>query len=178
MLLNTGRPGSIRLLLLLMFLLSACGEGQAVLRYDPHITPVVPISSAMAPASLNGGAAWIHNCQAGWKAYQAHPTYRDGKGEEKPRDVYLYGHFWIQPSDGSLWDYIQHGQPDKEKCVENVLQVAHQNHAKVYGVLGIDLGSGAWTGITSLPIHKELPRMLAFCNPLSTSWINITMMDL
>ena len=42
--------------------------------------------------------------------------------------------------------YIQHGQaPDKEKCVENVLQVAHQNHANVYGVLGIDLSSGAWT---------------------------------
>lgn len=132
-------------LLLLTLFLSACGEGSTLIYYDPGVTPIVAVSSHLAQTILSGGAAWIHNCQAGLIAYQAHPTYRDGKGEEKPRDVYLYGHFWLQPSDGSLWDYNQHGQPDKEKCVENVLQVAHQNHAKVYGVLGIDLGPGAWT---------------------------------
>ena len=140
MLRNSTRPGSISLLLLLTLLLSACGESQTLV-YDP----VMPASHSTAPTILNGGAAWIHNCQAGWKAYQAHPTYRDEHGQEKPRDIYLYGHFWIQTSDGSLWDYIQHGRPDKEKCVENVLQVAHQNHSKVYGVLGIDLSPGAWT---------------------------------
>ena len=113
--------------------------------YDPNATPGNTVPSQLAPTSLSGGAAWIHNCQAGWKAYQAHPTYRDGKGEVKPRDVYLYGHFWLQPSDGSLWNYIQNGRPDKEQCIENVLQVAHQNHAKVYGVLGVDLDTGAWT---------------------------------
>ena len=59
--------------------------------------------------------------------------------------MYLYGHFWIQPSDGSLWDYVQHGRSDKEQCIENVLRVAHQNHAQVYGVLGVDLRPGAWT---------------------------------
>ncbi len=135
-------------LLLLTLFLSACGGssgGSALIVYDPNATPVASLSSHMAPTALSGGAAWIHNCQAGWQAYQAHPTYRNGKGEEKPRDVYLYGHFWIQPSDGSLWDYVQQGRPDKEQCIEHVLQVAHQNHAKVYGVLGIDLGSGAWT---------------------------------
>jgi spore germination protein YaaH len=132
-------------LLLLTLFLSACGGSNTLILYEPSVTPVVAVSSPMAPTTLSGGAAWIHNCQAGWKAYQAHPIYRDGKGEEKPRDVYLYGHFWLQPSDGSLWDYIQHGRPDKEKCIENVLQVAHQNHSKVYGVLGIDVSSGAWT---------------------------------
>jgi len=140
MLRNSTRSGSISLLLLLTLLLSACGESQTLV-YDP----VMPASHSTAPTILNGGAAWIHNCQAGWKAYQAHPTYRDEHGQEKPRDIYLYGHFWIQTSDGSLWDYVQHGRPDKEKCVENVLQVAHQNHSKVYGVLGIDLSPGAWT---------------------------------
>ncbi len=134
------------LLLLLTLLLSACGgDSQIILLYDPNVTPVVATSASAASVSLSGGAAWIHNCSAGWKAYQAHSTYRDAQGEEKPRDVYLYGHFWIQPSDGSLWNYVQHGRSDKEQCVEHVLQVAHQNHAKVYGVLGVDLGPGGWT---------------------------------
>src|SRR5579859_671836 len=145
MLLHFRRPGSMNFLLLLILLLSACGGSNTLILYDPGVTPIVSVSSHLAPTSLGGGAAWIHNCQAGWQAYQAHPTYRNGKGDEKPRDVYLYGHFWLQPFDGSLWDYMQHGRPDKEKCVENVLHVAHQNHSKVYGVLGIDLGSGAWT---------------------------------
>jgi len=113
--------------------------------YDPGVTPVVAVSPHMASSTLSGGAVWIHNCLAGLKAYQAQPMYKNGKGEEKTRDVYLYGHFWLQPTDGSLWNYIQNGRPDKEKCIENVLQIAHQNHAKVYGVLGIDLGAGGWT---------------------------------
>ena len=129
------------LLLLLTLFLSACGgESQTLILYDPGTA-----TTSAAPTSLSGGAIWVHNCQASWKVYQAHPTYKDEHGEEKPRDVYLYGHFWIQPSDGSLWDYTQHGQPDKEQCLENVLQVAHQNQARVYGVLGVDLGPGAWT---------------------------------
>ena len=139
------RQGGLGFLLLLALFLSACGGSSALILYDPNVTPVVAVSPHLAPTTLSGGAAWIHNCQAGWKAYQAQPMYRDGKGEEKPRDVYLYGHFWLQPSDGSLWNYIQQGQPEKERCIENVLQVAHQNNAKVYGVLGIDLGAGAWT---------------------------------
>jgi hypothetical protein len=145
MLLHSRRAGIMSFLLLLTLFLSACGGSGTLILYDPGVTPTAAVSSHLAPTNLNGGAAWIHNCQAGWAAYQAHPTYRDGKGEEKPRDVYLYGHFWLQPSDGSLWDYLQHGRPDKEQCIEHVLQVAHQNHAKVYGVLGIDLSSGAWT---------------------------------
>ena len=107
-------------LLLLTLFLSACGGSSgssALIVYDPNATPVASLSSHTAPTALSGGAAWSHNCQAGWQAYQAHPTYRNGKGEEKPRDVYLYGHFWIQPSDGSLWDYVQQGRPDKEQCI-------------------------------------------------------------
>ena len=147
--------GSIALLLLFTIFLSACGDSQNVILYYTGGTPVVVPSHATAPIFLNGGAAWIHNCQAGWKAYHAHPTYRDEHGEEKPRDIYLYGHFWIQPSDGSLWDYVQHGQPDKEKCVEQVLQVAHQNHSKVYGVLGIDLDPGNWTKADVVPYLQQ-----------------------
>ena len=78
-------------LLLLTFFLSACGGSNTLILYDSGVTPVVSVSSHMAPTTLGGGAAWIHNCQAGWQAYQAHPTYQDGKGEEKPRDVYLFG---------------------------------------------------------------------------------------
>src|SRR6266516_1677114 len=145
MLLNSRRPGRMSFLLLLTLLLSACDESNTLILYDPNVTPVVAVSPHTASTILSGAAAWIHNCQAGWKAYQAHPTYRNEQGEEKPRDVYLYGHFWLQPSNGSLWDYVQHGRSDKEQCVENVLQIAHQNHSKVYGVLGVDLSPGAWT---------------------------------
>jgi hypothetical protein len=142
MLKNSTKTSTITLLLLLTILLTACGEGQSLV-YDPITTVSHPTDPT--PTTLNGAAAWIHNCQAGWQAYLAHPTYIDQNGQQKPRDIYLYGHFWIQTNDGSLWDYIQHGQPAKEKCVENVLRVAHQNHTKVYGVLGIDLSPGAWT---------------------------------
>ena len=113
--------------------------------YDPNATPVNTLPSQLAPTTLAGGAIWIHNCAAGLKAYLAHPTYKSGNGAENSRDVYLYGHFWVQPSDGSLWNYVQNGHADKEQCIENVIQVAHQHNAKVYGVLGVDLGSGGWT---------------------------------
>src|SRR5436305_13497837 len=116
---NSTRPGSISLLLLLTLLLSACGESQTLV-YDP----VMPAAHSTAPTILNGGAAWIHNCQAGWEAYEAHPTFRDAHGQEKPRAIYLYGHFWIQTSDGRLWNYVQHVRPDTEMCIAILLQVA------------------------------------------------------
>src|SRR6266700_5221394 len=130
MLLHSRKSGSMSFLLLLTLFLSACGGSNTLVLYDPSVTPIVAISSHMAPTTLSGGAAWIHNCQAGWKAYQAHPTYRNGKGEEKPRDVYLYGHFWLQPSDGSLWDKGKKGHLDKRKGEEKVLEFPNQNHAK------------------------------------------------
>ena len=143
--LHSKGTGSLYLLLLLALCLSACGGSNALSLYDPNVTPVIDVSPHLAATTLNGGAVWIHNCRSGWEAYAAQPMYRDSKGEVKPRDVYLYGHFWIQPTDGGLWNYNQQGRPDKEQCVESVLQLAHQYHAKVYGVLGIDLGSGGWT---------------------------------
>src|SRR5947209_2865703 len=108
--------GSITLLLLFTILLAACGDSQTATLY---YTPIVVPSHPTTPTFLSGGAVWIANCKVGWKAYQAHPTYRDVYGAEKPRDVYLYGHFWIQPTDGSLWNYIQNKRPDKEQCIEH-----------------------------------------------------------
>ena len=164
--LHSKKSGSLYLLLLLALILSACGGSNALSLYDPNGTPIVAVSAHLATTTLSGGAVWIHNCRTGWEAYAAQPMYRDGKGREKPRDVYLYGHFWIQPTDGTLWNYNQQGRPDKEKCIESVLQLAHQYHAKVYGVLGIDLGSGGWTQGDVIPYIQKAAHHTQMLQPI------------
>lgn len=134
--------------LLCLLLVAGCGPqpvGQSVsasaFSFQPHQTSTV--SSGFTPA---GAAVWILSCQDGWKKqhiYQAHPYYTDQQGQQKPRDIYVFGHFWLQPPTGTLQSLIS--QSAQEECLTSLIVTAHTfYHARVCGVLAVNEGQGAW----------------------------------
>ena len=77
--------------------------------------------------------------------YQANPYYTNEQGIKKAKDIYVFGHFWLQPNTGALWSYSN--SPETLRCLSNLITMVHtQYHAHVCGVLSVQETSGGWKG--------------------------------
>ncbi len=90
--------------------------------------------------ALSGASVWIFSCLDGWqrqKIYQTNPFYTNAQGVQKPKDIYVFGNFWLQPDTGALWSYSD--QPAMLSCLSNLITTAHTYyHARVCGVIAAD----------------------------------------
>jgi hypothetical protein len=135
-------------LLTCLFLLSACQQtpqANTTLALAPQPTQaIVASNTAFVPA---GAAMWILSCSDGWqkaKIYQSNPTYTNQQGTTRARDLYVFGSFWLQPNNGTLWEF--HDQPNELSCLTDLLTTAHTlYHARVCGVISVD-ETGVETG--------------------------------
>ena len=102
-------------------------------------------NTAFAPT---GSSVWILSCLDGWEKqqiYQANPYYTNEQGVKKAKDIYVFGHFWLQPNTGALWSYAE--SPATLQCLSNLITAVHsQYHARVCGVLSVQETSGGWKG--------------------------------
>ena len=100
-------------------------------------------NTAFAPT---GSSVWILSCLDGWEKqqiYQANPYYTNEQGIKKAKDIYVFGHFWLQPNTGALWSYTE--SPATLQCLSNLITTVHsQYHARVCGVLGVQETSSGW----------------------------------
>ena len=103
------------------------------------------INASFAPT---GSSVWILSCLDGWEKqqiYQANPYYTNAQGVKKAKDIYVFGHFWLQPNTGALWSYAD--SPQTLQCLSNLITTVHtQYHAHVCGVLGVQESSNGWKG--------------------------------
>ncbi len=103
----------------------------------------VQTNASFAPT---GSSVWILSCLDGWqnqRIYQSNPYYMNEQGIKKARDVYVFGHFWLQPGTGTLWPYTE--SPQTLSCLSNLISTVHtQYHAHVCGVLGVQETSNGW----------------------------------
>lgn len=155
---------------LCLLLLMSCGPqpvGQSVsasaFSFQPHQAPT--ISSVFTPA---GAAVWILSCQDGWEKqqiYQAHPYYTDQQGQQRARDIYVFGHFWLQPPTGALQSLT--GQPAQEACLTSLIATAHASyHARVCGVLAVNEGQGGWKSSDVVSYTRRVVANPALLTPL------------
>jgi hypothetical protein len=102
-----------------------------------------PEANSFTPA---GAAVWILSCLDGWdkqQIYQSNPYYTDQHGVQRPRDIYVFGQFWLQPGTGQLLSATE--QPAQQACLDDLLTTAHtQYHAQVCGVISVNEGTGGW----------------------------------
>ena len=95
-----------------------------------------------------GSSVWILSCLDGWEKqqiYQDNPYYTDEQGVKKAKDIYVFGHFWLQPNTGALWSYTE--SPQTLQCLSNLITTVHsQYHAHVCGVLSVQETSNGWKG--------------------------------
>jgi hypothetical protein len=138
-------------LLALVVLLAGCGYEQPTqLSQQPALTaaPTHPATQTHTAFTPSGAAVWILSCLDGWekqKIYQANPYYINQQGIKKARDLYVFGHFWLQPKTGEFWPYSD--QPEMLSCLSNlIVTVRSQYHAQVCGVVGVNEapGPGGW----------------------------------
>ncbi|HET8843244.1 MAG TPA: hypothetical protein VFN35_17410, partial [Ktedonobacteraceae bacterium] len=98
---------------------------------------------AFTPA---GSSVWILSCLDGWKKqriYQTHPFYTNQQGITIPRDIYVFGHFWLQPDTGAPASLPE--QSETEQCLSDLITTVHdQYHGHVCGVLGVQETSKGW----------------------------------
>lgn len=110
----------------------------------PRATSRGPIATAIFTPT--GASVWILSCLDGWqngRIYQSNPYYVNAQGIKKARDVYVFGHFWLQPDTGALWPYAD--SPQTLSCLSNLISTVHtQYHARVCGVLGVQESSTGW----------------------------------
>lgn len=155
---------------LLCLWLVGCGQepaGQSVsasaFSFQPHQAPPAP--SAFAPG---GAAVWILSCLDGWEKqqiYQAHPYYTDQQGQQRARDIYVFGHFWLQPYSGELQSLTD--QSAQQQCLTNLIATAHTTyHARVCGVLAVNEGKGGWKPTDVVSYTRRAAGQPALLTPL------------
>jgi hypothetical protein len=99
-------------LLALVILLAGYGHEQlAQTSKQPALTaaPTHTTTQTNTVFTSSGASVWILSCLDGWekqKIYQVNPYYLNQQGIKKARDIYVFGHFWLQPKTGGLWPYI------------------------------------------------------------------------
>jgi hypothetical protein len=137
----------------------------------PFIAAQAPITT-QTPAVFtpSGASVWILSCLDGWekqKIYQKNPYYVDQQGVQRARDIYVFGHFWLQPKTGNLWPYSD--QPEMLSCLSNLIATAHsQYHARVCGVIGVNEapGPGGWKPADVVAYTKRVAAQPVLLTPI------------
>ena len=97
--------------------------------------------------------------------YQTNPYYTNEQGVKKARDIYVFGHFWLQPNTGTLWSYAD--SPQTLQCLSNLITTVHtQYHARVCGVLGVQETSNGWKGSDVTAYTKRAVANPALLTPI------------
>jgi len=131
-------------------------------------TPNTPQTGTRPPFVVSGASVWILFCADGWekkKIYQADPYYTDAQGVKKPKRMYLYGHFWLQPDTGNLWQYTDN--PDVQHCLDEAITTLHTvYHTTVCGVIGVAEGKGEWTPADVVSYTKRVVSTPGLLQPI------------